>query len=308
MFFSDHRPDLRSPASPQVALIPITRQPVRSSNASLSPMSSANYIPLTQISPDEYHWHPKSPASHARSSLASYFSRRRAILALVAASSVITLFVFLKLSLASQDEFDELEFHVNPLYQPSYIAIPVPDSLPDAARPKLRPVRDLPTECLEHYYVSGLPCHDGQGPVPMDVIWTWVNGSDPLFIDSRTHAANSYAKDDPYRPIKSNNPSRMFRYVYPSPIIPYPRPTRLLTATTTSSDIPSVPCSTTSAHTQGTSVSLPLTLTFRRTILTRTNSSPVLGLGTGDSVCSLSGLTLLGRVLPSGAMATCSCP
>ncbi|TFK86284.1 hypothetical protein K466DRAFT_493131 [Polyporus arcularius HHB13444] len=174
-------------------------------------MSSANYIPLTQISPDEYHWHPKSPASHARSSLASYFSRRRAILALVAASSVITLFVFLKLSLASQDEFDEIEFHVNPLYQPSYIAIPVPDSLPDAARPKLRPVRDLPTECLEHYYVSGLPCHDGQGPVPMDVIWTWVNGSDPLFIDSRTHAANSYAQDDPYRPIKSNNPSRMFR-------------------------------------------------------------------------------------------------
>ncbi|KAI0718280.1 hypothetical protein C8T65DRAFT_737499 [Cerioporus squamosus] len=151
-------------------------------------MSSANYIPLTQISPSE-----------------------RAVLALVAASSVVTLFVFLKLSLASADDFDDIEFRVNPLYQPSYIAIPVADSLPEAARPKLRPVRDLPTECLEDYYVSGLPCHDRQGPVPMDVIWTWVNGSDPLFIDSRTRAANSYDRDDPYRPIQSNNPSRMFR-------------------------------------------------------------------------------------------------
>ncbi|RPD56204.1 hypothetical protein L226DRAFT_535831 [Lentinus tigrinus ALCF2SS1-7] len=174
-------------------------------------MSSANYIPLTQISPSEYRWHPRTPTTHAASSLSSYFSRKRAVLALVATSSVITLFVFLKLSLGSADDFDDIEFHVNPLYQPSYIAIPVPDFLPDAARPKLRPVRDLPTECLEQYYVSGLPCHDGQGPVPMDVIWTWVNGSDPLFIDSRTRAANSYAKDDPYRPIKSNNPSRMFR-------------------------------------------------------------------------------------------------
>lgn len=187
-------------------------------------MSSANYIPLTQISPSEYTWHPKTVVRHAGSSLSSYFSRKRAVLALVATSSVITLFVFLKLSLGSVDDFDDIEFRVNPLYQPSYIAIPVADSLPETARPKLRPVRDLPAECLEQYYASGLPCHDGQGPVPMDVIWTWVNGSDPLFVDSRTRAANSYDKNDPYRPTRTNNPSRMFRYVsrlrtlFPAPL------------------------------------------------------------------------------------------
>ncbi|KAI0788222.1 hypothetical protein C8Q74DRAFT_1196372 [Fomes fomentarius] len=169
-------------------------------------MSSANYIPLTQISPSEFFWHPKA-AQHA--SVRSYFTRKRTIIALVAATSLITLLVFLRHS-KDDDEFDPF-WPINWAYQPSYIAIPVPDTLPPAARPKLRPVRDLPSACLEQYYASGLPCHDGRGPVPMDILWTWVNGSDPLFVDARQRAAESYAENDPNRPKKSNNPSRMFR-------------------------------------------------------------------------------------------------
>ncbi|KAI1789382.1 hypothetical protein LXA43DRAFT_893004 [Ganoderma leucocontextum] len=171
-------------------------------------MSSASYIPLTQISSSEYLPSPQIPL-HA--SFASYFSRRRAVLALIAATSVVTLVLFLKVSNAHEGDFDYAGIPMNPSYQPSYIAIPVPNSLPASSQPKLRPVRDLPTRCLDRYYSLGGVCHDGLGPVPIDVVWTWVNGSDPLFSDAREQAAQSYDNDDPYRPIKSNNPSRMFR-------------------------------------------------------------------------------------------------
>ncbi|KAH9849530.1 hypothetical protein C2E23DRAFT_737200 [Lenzites betulinus] len=177
-------------------------------------MTSATYIPLTQISPQEFAWSPTTRRPF-RASLSNHLTRRRAIYALVATTSLLTLLLFLKLSAGSHDdEHDEDYEDYGPdphLYHPAYIAIPVPESLPAAARPKLRPVRDLPLSCLDAYYASGQPCHDGYGPVPMDVLWTWVNGSDPLFADARQHAADSFAPDDPYRPLRKNNPSRMFR-------------------------------------------------------------------------------------------------
>ena len=174
-------------------------------------MSSANYIPLTQISPSEFFWSPKAALAPTHS---SWISRKRALLALVAATSLVTLLVFFKISVYHDDfTLEDIAFRINPAYQPSYIAIPVPDALPPAAHPRIRPVRELPTECLERYYASGLSCHDGKGPVPMDIVWTWVNGSDPLFLDARERAANSFDENDPTRPIQSNNPSRMFRYV-----------------------------------------------------------------------------------------------
>lgn len=176
------------------------------SNASI--MSSASYIPLTQISPSEY---LLSPNARPRvSSLHAYFTRRRAVIALVAATSLVTLVVFAKLSLSS-DEVEPIELPINYNYQPNYIAIPVPDALPPEGRPRLRPVRDLPSDCLEQYFVDGDLCHDGHGPLPIDVLWTWVNGSDPLFADAREDAALAYSDDDPYRPKRTDNPSRMFR-------------------------------------------------------------------------------------------------
>ncbi|KAI0671047.1 hypothetical protein C8Q78DRAFT_973893 [Trametes maxima] len=172
-------------------------------------MSAATYIPLTQISPDEFTWTPRRPRP---SLFRSYFSRRRAVYALIAATSLLTVLVFLKVSVGheddhEQDDLDDLEDH----YHPSYIAIPVADSLPAAARPKLRPVRDLPAHCLDAYYQSGQPCHDSAGPMPMDVLWTWVNGSDPLFSETKDRVVSQLAPNDPYRPIKKNSPSRMFR-------------------------------------------------------------------------------------------------
>ncbi len=224
-------------------------------------MSSANYIPLTQISPSEFTWHPKA-AQHT--SFRSYFTRKRAIIALVAATSLVTLLVFLRHSNSQDDDDDDSFWPINWAYQPSYIAIPVPDTLPPAARPKLRPVRDLPSACLEQYYASGLPCHDGRGPVPMDILWTWVNGSDPLFVDARQRAAESYGEDDPNRPKKSNNPSRMFRFVSHSLACYYRRSQHVFAATMTNSDTPSVPSSPTSARILRASTSSPRILTIQR--------------------------------------------
>ncbi|KAI0823219.1 hypothetical protein BC628DRAFT_1325337 [Trametes gibbosa] len=176
-------------------------------------MTSATYIPLTQISQQEFAWLPLSHRS-PRAYIRNHLTRRRAVYALIATTSILSLLLFLKLSAGSHDDFDhddEYEYGLDPLYHPAYIAIPVPDSLPPAAHPKLRPVRDLPLHCLDAYYSSGQLCHDGYGPTPMDVLWTWVNGSDPLFADARQRAVSSFASDDPYRPLKKNNPSRMFR-------------------------------------------------------------------------------------------------
>ena len=181
-------------------------------------MSSASYIPLAQVPAPEPFWEQTDPPSRLALCRA-YFSRRRAVSILVFATSLFTLAAFVRFSL-SNDEVVKLELSLDSpeesdvaSYQPKYIAVPLPDSLPPEAQPKLRPVRELPITCLEQYYTAGQLCHDGRGALPFDIVWTWVNGSDPLFADEKEAMAQSYSADDPYRPRKSNNPSRMFRYV-----------------------------------------------------------------------------------------------
>lgn len=172
-------------------------------------MSSATYIPLTQISPQEFAWPPSRRPSPA--SLRAHLTRRRAIYVLIATTSVLTFLLFLKLTPHHDDLDDDFEYSEDIGTHNAYIAIPVPAALPPATYPRLRPVRDLPAHCLDAYYASGQLCHDSYGPIPMDVLWTWVNGSDPLFADARERAIKSFQPDDPYRPLKKNNPSRMFR-------------------------------------------------------------------------------------------------
>ncbi|OJT14234.1 3-O-alpha-D-mannopyranosyl-alpha-D-mannopyranose xylosylphosphotransferase [Trametes pubescens] len=172
-------------------------------------MSSATYIPLTQISPQEFAWPPSRRPSPA--SLRAHLTRRRAIYVLIATTSVLTFLLFLRLSPHHDDLDDDFEYSEDIGTHNAYIAIPVPEALPSATYPKLRPVRDLPAHCLDAYYAAGQLCHDSYGPIPMDVLWTWVNGSDPLFADARERAIKSFKPDDPYRPLKKNNPSRMFR-------------------------------------------------------------------------------------------------
>jgi hypothetical protein len=40
--------------------------------------------------------------------------------------------------------------------------------------------RLLPEHCIEGYFAKGEACFDGK-KTKFDVLWTWVNGSDPYF-------------------------------------------------------------------------------------------------------------------------------
>ena len=59
------------------------------------------------------------------------------------------------------------------------LALPVGSSI--------RPYRPLPADCIDSYYTNGTSCSDGQRTT-FDIIWTWVNGSDPMIREARAKA------------------------------------------------------------------------------------------------------------------------
>ncbi|KAI0700102.1 hypothetical protein BC835DRAFT_1329341 [Cytidiella melzeri] len=81
---------------------------------------------------------------------------------------------------------------------------------PDIKTIKLTPTQELPDHCRDAYFSKGDPCYD---PVikPMDVVWTWVNGSDRLLQEAKLQAENSFSPDDPFRPKTSITQSRQYR-------------------------------------------------------------------------------------------------
>ncbi len=67
----------------------------------------------------------------------------------------------------------------------------------------LLPVTPIPGVCLEDYF-SGQPCscmgyENKTTPEPMDIVWAWVNGSDPLHIKAleETQLVNGYGTPKP---------------------------------------------------------------------------------------------------------------
>lgn len=47
--------------------------------------------------------------------------------------------------------------------------------------------RLLPTTCIDDYFTTGAFCNDGTR-TSFDIVWTWVNGSDPLLRQARQKA------------------------------------------------------------------------------------------------------------------------
>jgi hypothetical protein len=54
----------------------------------------------------------------------------------------------------------------------------------------VRGVRRLPSSCVEEYFAYGAMCRDGE-PVKFDLVWTWVNGSDPKLEEAIAEAAKT---------------------------------------------------------------------------------------------------------------------
>ncbi|KAJ3559317.1 hypothetical protein NM688_g420 [Phlebia brevispora] len=74
----------------------------------------------------------------------------------------------------------------------------------------LKPTSPLSDACIDDHFAQGKLCFNPQQP-RLDVLWTWVNGSDLLLQDAKTRVENSYPSDAPYRPNKSWKQARQFR-------------------------------------------------------------------------------------------------
>ena len=73
----------------------------------------------------------------------------------------------------------------------------------------LQKVRRLLAHCRDDYFAKGVPCHASPDP-PLDVVWTWANGSDRLFQESLSRVIQTadYKTKATYRPN-----TYFFRYV-----------------------------------------------------------------------------------------------
>ncbi|KAH9933272.1 hypothetical protein B0H21DRAFT_780951 [Amylocystis lapponica] len=152
-----------------------------------------SYIPLSQY-----------PFRTKAVKLTTFYLRRRAVVITAIAISLLLLFLLLKNSL----EYLDYAGHDSDIDLQAYISFHLAALGP--ARPPLKPVHDLPKSCLDDYFALGELCHGLETP-PLDVLWTWVNGSDPLLQRAQTLAQSQYAADDPYRPTKSLTQARLYR-------------------------------------------------------------------------------------------------
>lgn len=165
-------------------------------------MTVARYIPLS--------------LSQAQAPGPSWW-RRKAIHAsflLVVTISVYVLFEY-AIHITGESDGDDLG-------NPGHTGDPVDTSLDAAYLPfkpnkpqiskALKPGTELPTSCLDAHVAQGALCYNTAEP-RLDVLWTWVNGSDILHRDAKIRVENSFLEDAPYRPTSSWKKERQFRLV-----------------------------------------------------------------------------------------------
>ncbi|KZO92450.1 hypothetical protein CALVIDRAFT_567323 [Calocera viscosa TUFC12733] len=82
-------------------------------------------------------------------------------------------------------------------------------SQPPPPGPRIRPVPTLPAACIDPWLASGLPCSQKAPPLPADLLWTWVNGTDPLQLSSA--AAASLAAGNTPAKSRTQAASKLYR-------------------------------------------------------------------------------------------------
>lgn len=145
------------------------------------------------------------------SALLSLGWRRRASYVLLTAVSVFLLFEYASyLSGGSEDLQDpaDSDFEVDPILDTVYLPFQPPKQAP--LRRKLRPSLPLPATCLDAHISKGALCYNSAEP-KLDVLWTWVNGSDILLQDAKARVQESLASDDPRQPSSNWKVIRQFR-------------------------------------------------------------------------------------------------
>lgn len=92
------------------------------------------------------------------------------------------------------------------LFEPPSMSIQMIPSSP--AKQVVRPVRSLSTPCLDAHFESGEPCTAPGPDPPLDVLWTWVNGSDRFLMESMSRAVR---RTDPRMATTTRPNTELFR-------------------------------------------------------------------------------------------------
>ncbi|KZS99795.1 uncharacterized protein LAESUDRAFT_732875, partial [Laetiporus sulphureus 93-53] len=71
-------------------------------------------------------------------------------------------------------------------------------------------VQDLPNSCIDAHFALGEICPENNAR-PLEVVWTWVNGSDILLGEAKSLAQSQFGPKDPYRPLRSDAQARLYR-------------------------------------------------------------------------------------------------
>ena len=106
---------------------------------------------------------------------------------------------------ALEDELELPDFALDTVYLPFQ-----PSQQLETAPESLKPTLPLPRHCLDAHLTYGDVCFHANAP-PLDIVWTWVNGSDILMQDAKARISSSFSEENPYRPSKSWKTARQFR-------------------------------------------------------------------------------------------------
>ena len=170
---------------------------------------TVSYIPLAQTStatpwtPEDYDALAKPPRP----------SRRRTIIGAALVIVLLAFYLFVESTVTDDDDLDYsrivLEYGE---YGPVYIPFQFANLNQSSSTARLTPTQVLPDHCRDAYMSTGALCFDPYIK-PMDVVWTWVNGSDPLLQEAKWRTESKFSGDDPYRPHSSSQQERQYRFV-----------------------------------------------------------------------------------------------
>ncbi|KAI0700068.1 hypothetical protein BC835DRAFT_478460 [Cytidiella melzeri] len=135
--------------------------------------------------------------------------RRRAIRATGSIVFALCVFSLLRNTFIFSGISDDTDAeHFEPTIEVAYIPFRPAERPPRTKA--LKPCTELPSSCLDAHVAEGQLCFNEAEP-RLDLLWTWVNGSDILLQDALTRVENSLPDDSPYRPTISNHKARQYR-------------------------------------------------------------------------------------------------
>ena len=172
-------------------------------------MKYSDYIPLAQTPSAASTSFSDGPLDHAP--IPRKNNRRRAILGTGVVISLVLIYV---LAAELAEDVDDLYLD-DPELLPDAHAVYLPFQPPNqntTRGTRLAPTQVLPDHCRDAFFSSGALCYDPVLP-RMDVVWTWVNGSDNLLQAAKLKAESRFSDSDPYRPKTSAAQARQYRCV-----------------------------------------------------------------------------------------------